>query len=107
MLPVRDDHDAYAEHVAATARLGGLRATVDPADEPLKARIRRWKLEKVPYILVVGDDDVTSATVGVNPRGSQRPDRGVALDAFVAAVAAEVEARGLPERGGDVDVDVP
>jgi len=100
VLPVRDDHDSYAIHVADTCRRAGLRAEVEPADEPLGGRIRKWKLEKVPYVLVVGDDDTANGTVGVNARGSERPDRGVALEVFVDAVAAEVEARGTPEKGG-------
>ena len=77
----------------------GVRAASDPADEPLRARIRKWKMEKIPYILVVGDEDVGSATVGVNARGYKgRPDRGVALDAFMAAVLAEIESKGSPGR---------
>ena len=100
VLPVRDDHQSYAEVVADSCRKPGLRVVVDSADEPLGARIRRWKLEKVPYIVVVGDDDVTAATVGVNARGSDRPRRGVAAAAFVASVAAEVESRGSPETAG-------
>jgi threonyl-tRNA synthetase len=100
VLPVRDDHEPYAEHVAATCRGTGLRVEVDPANEPLGSRIRRWKLEKVPYVVVVGDDDTAAGTVGVNARGSERPDRGIALEAFVAAVAAEVESKGSPEKGG-------
>ncbi len=48
------------------------------ADEPLGARVRNAKLEKIPYILVVGDDDVAAGTVGVNARGSDPPERGVA-----------------------------
>jgi len=99
VVPVRDDHAAYAATVADRCRQVGLRVLVDPADEPLGGRIRRWKMEKVPYIVVVGDEDATSATVGVNSRGSERPERGVAIDAFVAAVAAEVEAKGSPESG--------
>ena len=43
------------------------------ADEPLGARIRKAKLEKLPYVLVVGDDDVEAGTVGVNARGGERP----------------------------------
>jgi threonyl-tRNA synthetase len=97
VLPVRDDHGAYADDVAARLRLAGLRAAVGPADEPLPGRIRRWKVEKTPYILVVGDEDTTSGTVGVNARGSDRPRRGVDVDAFIAAVVAEVEAKGSPE----------
>jgi threonyl-tRNA synthetase len=100
VLPVRDDHDAYAHDVADVLRAARVRVEVDAADEPLNPRIRRRKLEKVPYLLVVGDDDVTSGTVGVNGRGSPRPDRGVALDAFVAAVSAEIVGRGSPEGGG-------
>jgi len=101
VLPVRDDHDGYARAVADACGAAGLRTEVDVADEPLGGRIRRRKLEKVPYVLVVGDDDTAARTVGVNARGSQRPDRGVALDAFVARVAAEVTTKGLPERDAD------
>jgi threonyl-tRNA synthetase len=101
VLPVRDDHDDYAREVAGALRVADVRAEVDTADEPLPARIRRWKLQKVPYILVVGDDDTAARTVGVNARSSARPDRGVALDSFVAAVSAEIAERGSPERGDD------
>ncbi len=59
------------------------------ADEPLGGRIRKAKLEKLPYILVVGDADVAAGTVGVNPRGGQ-VERGVAVDDFLARLAAEV-----------------
>jgi threonyl-tRNA synthetase len=97
VLPVRDDHNSYAEEVAERCRQAGLRTTVDPAHEPLGGRIRRSKMEKVPYIVVVGDDDVAAGSVGVNARGSDRPRRGVALHEFVAAVVAEVEAKGSPE----------
>jgi threonyl-tRNA synthetase len=68
VLPVRADHHVYADRVASRCAGGGIRAEVDAADEPIGARIRRRKLEKVPYILVVGDDDVTATTVGVNRR---------------------------------------
>ena len=44
-------------------------------------------------MLVVGDDDVEHGTVGVNARGSDEPERGVTVDAFVARLAAEVDAR--------------
>ncbi|MHB8440280.1 MAG: threonine--tRNA ligase [Acidimicrobiales bacterium] len=93
VLPVRDDHDEYARSVADTCKGAGLRVQVDEADEPLGARIRRRKMEKLPYVLVVGDDDVSGATVGVNRRGAERPQRGIALDAFVRDVVDEVAQR--------------
>jgi threonyl-tRNA synthetase len=93
ILGVRDDHDAYAEEVASQCRAAGLRVDVVRADEPLGGRIRRAKLEKLPYVLVVGDDDVAAKTVGVNAR-SKDVERGVAVSDFVTRVRAEVEARG-------------
>ena len=89
VLAVRDDHQDYADSVVATLKGAGLRVDTVVADEPLGGRIRRAKLEKLPYVLVVGDADVAAGTVGVNPRGGE-VERGVAVDAFVARLADEV-----------------
>jgi threonyl-tRNA synthetase len=97
VLGVRDTHDAYALYVAETLALDGLRVSVEEASQPLGARIRTAKLEKLPYILVVGDDDVEKGTVGVNARGSNDPDRGVSVAAFRDRVVDEVAAHGSPE----------
>jgi threonyl-tRNA synthetase len=87
--------------VAHDLRSLGIRVETDPANEPLGARIRKAKLLKIPYILVVGDDDVAAGTVGVNRRGSDRPDRGVPLSEFTSVLLDEVAARSLPEAAGD------
>ncbi len=89
VLAVRDDHQPYADTVVAQLKAAGLRADTVAADEPLGGRIRKAKLEKMPYVLVVGDADVAAGTVGVNPRGGE-VERGVAVDAFVARLADEV-----------------
>jgi threonyl-tRNA synthetase len=86
VLPVRDDHHRYASEVAGTLGAEGIRVATVAADEPLGARIRRAKLERVPYVLVVGEEDVAARTVGVNRRGTDRPERGVALGALVEEV---------------------
>ena len=95
VLPVRDDHVDYAASATDRFAAGGLRAEMEDASEPLGARIRRAKLEKVPYVLVVGDDDVASGTVGVNRRGDDRPERGVALEEAVARVRVDVASRRI------------
>jgi threonyl-tRNA synthetase len=97
VLGVRDDHDGYAHQVAAALRLDGVRVSVDAANEPLGARIRRAKLEKVPYILVVGDDDVAARTVGINARGANDPERGVRLEDFRSRLRDEIIDHGSPE----------
>ncbi len=97
VLGVRNDHDAYATSVAEALRRDGVRVTVEEASEPLGARIRKAKLEKVPYILVVGDDDVAKGTLGVNQRGSNDPERGVALAEFRQRLNLEIAEHGSPE----------
>ncbi len=89
VLPVRDDHDVYARRLVDRLRAEGYRADMAEADEKLGNRIRKAKVEKLPYVLVVGDDDVERSTVGVNPRGGE-VERGVAVDAFIDRLAADV-----------------
>jgi threonyl-tRNA synthetase len=94
VLPVADRHDAYAFRVAGRLKAEGFRVEHHDAHlDSLGARIRRAKNEKVPFVLVVGDDDVQAGTVGVNSRGADDPERGVAVDAFVERIAAEVAAK--------------
>jgi threonyl-tRNA synthetase len=92
VLGVRNDHDAYALRVCDRLRAEGYRADMIDADEPLGARIRRAKLEKIPHVLVVGDDDVREGTVADNPRGGE-VERGIELDDFVLRLEGEIEAK--------------
>jgi len=90
VLGVRDDHQAYVDRIADRLRAEGFRADCEDASDKLGARIRKAKLEKVPYVLVVGDDDVEHGTVGVSARGSEQPERGVKVDAFIDRLRADV-----------------
>ncbi len=66
------------------------------ADDGLGKRSRNGKIDKIPYVLVVGDDDVAARTIGVNIRtdmqaeGAPDVERDVPLDGFVARFQAEV-----------------
>ncbi len=100
VLGVRNDHDEYAFEIVTALKARGIRASIDYANEPLGGRIRNAKQEKIPYILVVGDEDVTARSVGVNARGSNDPERGVRLDAFIERVVKEVADHGSPELHG-------
>jgi threonyl-tRNA synthetase len=97
VLGVRGDHEEYAHKVADRLRAVGVRVSVDPSDEPIPARIRRAKVLKVPYILVVGDEDMHAGTVGVNRRGGQPPERGVELTSFTEMLEREIAERRIPE----------
>ncbi|MGZ6930004.1 MAG: threonine--tRNA ligase [Acidimicrobiia bacterium] len=94
VLPVADRHHDYALEVARRLREEHLRVEVlDAHHDTLGNRVRRAKTDKVPYVLVVGDDDVEHTTVGVNARGTDAPERGVGLEDFVGRVLAEVRER--------------
>jgi threonyl-tRNA synthetase len=90
VLGVRDDHNDYVQDVVAQLKAEGFRVDWEDASDKLGARIRKAKLEKLPYVLVVGDDDVAAGTVGVNARGSEQPDRGVPVRGFVERLRHDV-----------------
>ncbi len=92
VLAVTEAHEGYAESVVAALKARGVRVESEAANEKLGNRIRKAKTMKIPYVLVVGDDDIANGTVGVNPRGGD-VERGVALDDFVTRVTAQIAAR--------------
>ena len=89
VLPVADAHEPYAQEVVAKLKAAGLRVDLIDSSDQLGKRIRAAKLDKIPYVLVVGDDDVANTTLGVNPRGGD-VERNVPLDEFVRRVLAEI-----------------
>jgi threonyl-tRNA synthetase len=97
VLPVALAHHEYALDLVQKLKKAGFRADISHPDDQLGKRIRNAKLEKIPYVLVVGDTDVEAGTVGVNPRGGD-VDRDIPVDLFMASLRAEV-AEG--EMGGE------
>jgi threonyl-tRNA synthetase len=89
VLPVAVAHDEYATSVVAALRVAGFRVEIAHAEEQLGKRIRNSKVEKIPYVLVVGDSDVENGTVGVNPRGGD-VNRDVPVASFIEALRSEV-----------------
>ena len=89
VLPVAEAHEEYAQQVVAELRKRGLRADMVAANDQLGKRIRAAKLDKLPYVLVVGDDDVAACTVGVNPRGGE-VERGVSVAEFTRRLLEEI-----------------
>ena len=89
ILPVASAHEEYAAELRNQFANAGLRVDVTHADDQLGKRIRNAKLEKLPYVLVVGDDDVAHHSVGVNPRGGE-VERDVLANDFLARVLTEI-----------------
>ena len=92
VLPVAEAHLDHAVGVAARLRERGARVDVVDATDSLGNRIRQAQGEELPYVLVVGDDDVAADTVGVNARGTD-VERDVPFGEFAARLAADVAGR--------------
>lgn len=94
ILPVADRHNDRANELREELRTLGIRAEVHDAHaDTLGARVRRAKTEKVPYVLVLGDEDVEARTAGVNRRGSDDPERGVLVSDFITQIQNDIISR--------------
>ena len=92
ILPVAEEHENYADQVAETLRKKDFRVETERASNSLGKRIRDVKSQKIPYVLVVGGEDVESQTVGVNQRIGE-VQRGVPLNAFIEDLEDEVRSQ--------------
>jgi threonyl-tRNA synthetase len=94
MVPITDHHIAYAEKVADDLRAAGLRVEVDASSERMNKKIRNAQLQKIPYMLVVGDKELENGTVAVRTRDNE--DRGaVSLTEFKAQAATLVTTKSM------------
>ena len=92
LLTVTDRANAYAEDVCKALDAAGVRAECDERNEKIGKKIRETTLEKVPYMLVLGDRDVENGTVSVRTRAGE--DLGaMPLDQFIAKITEEIRTR--------------
>jgi threonyl-tRNA synthetase len=91
VLPIADRHTEYADNVAARLRELGLRVHVDHRSESTRYKIREAQVQKVPYMLVVGDKEVEGGSVAVRHRqaGDLGPQPVAEFGARVARLASE------------------
>ena len=94
LVPISERHHAYAEKVRQRLHSAGMRVEVDPRNEKMNAKIRDFTLQKIPYVLVMGDKEESSEAVSVRTRG--KGDQGsMPLEQFVAQAQARVANRAL------------
>ena len=92
LLTVTDRANAYAEDISAKLDAAGVRAEVDERNEKIGKKIRETTLEKVPYMLVLGDRDIENGTVSVRTRAGE--DLGaMPLAQFVEKITEEIRTR--------------
>ena len=91
-IPVADVHADYLHEVAARMRAQGLRVEVDDSDDRMQKKIRNAQLQKVPFMMIAGSDDIEAGAVSFRYRDG-RQDNGVPVDEAIARVAQAVADR--------------
>lgn len=92
VAPISEHQIDYGRQVRDSLTKRGFRVELDESNEKLGYKIRHWKTQKVPYILVVGKQETADGTVNVNERGIEAK-RTVPVDAFAAELQSKVESK--------------
>jgi threonyl-tRNA synthetase len=86
IIPISEKHTEYGQKVAQQLKDAGVRVHLDDRNEKMNAKIREHTLQKVPFLLVVGEKEAEAGTVNVRVRGQQQPEGTVPVAQFVERV---------------------
>jgi threonyl-tRNA synthetase len=90
MIPISERHAEYANKVADQLKAVGVRVHVDARNEKMNAKIREHAMQKVPFLLVVGDKEAEAGNVNVRTRGKEKTEDMPAVE-FVARIKGLIE----------------
>ena len=94
VLNITDAQGEYAKNVAKTLKNQGLRVDLDLRNEKITYKIREHSMQKLPFLLVVGDKEMAAGSVAVRARGGN--DLGVmSLDAFVQLISSDITDKSI------------
>lgn len=91
-IPIAERHVDYLYDVAERLKRAGIRVEVDDSDDRMQKKIRNAQLQKVPFMMIAGDDDLAAGAVSFRYRDGHQ-DNGVSVDEAIARVVAAVESR--------------
>ncbi len=95
VLPITDDHAAGAGEIVGRLKEAGLVAQLDVRSDTLNYRIRDGEMNKIPYLLVVGDRELEAGTVAVRARGAEKKQVVMPVQEFIDRVTDEIRTRAL------------
>ncbi len=103
IIPISDRHHEYANQVLAQLKAAGIRAELDTRSERMNAKIRDAQLQKIPYMLVVGDKEAAAEAVSVRLR-TNVDLKSMPLAQFVERVSGLIGAKSREVCGGSVEI---
>ena len=91
-IPISETHVGYLADVVAQLRARGIRVEVDDSDDRMQKKIRTAHKQKVPFMLIAGDDDVAAGAVSFRYRNGEQKN-GVPIEDAIAEIVDAVERR--------------
>ncbi|MDD6603225.1 MAG: threonine--tRNA ligase [Eubacteriales bacterium] len=92
LLPIADRHHQYAREIMSKLQAAGVRCELDDRSEKTGFKIRSAQMEKIPYMILVGDKDIEAGTISVRSR--KNGDEGATtIDEFVARIKEEIDTK--------------
>ncbi len=92
VLPITDRNLGFSKQILDTLKANGIRASLDDRSEKIGYKIREAHNEKIPYLIVVGDEEETNGTIAIRGRGNENAS-GLNLKDFVERVKNEIETK--------------
>ena len=91
VIPVADRHNDYCYEIEKGLRSRDIRVEVDDRSERMNQKIRQAQLDKIPYMLIIGDKEVESSSVSVRMRSGDQTTQS--LDNFIKTVREAIDTR--------------
>jgi threonyl-tRNA synthetase len=89
LIPIADRHVDYAHEVAKQLKAEGIRVKVDEGNERMNAKIRNAQMQKIPYMLVVGDKEMEAKAVALRLRSGENPG-AIPVSDFISLAKKEI-----------------
>lgn len=93
ILPISEQQLEYGRALQAQLKAAGIRVELDASNEKLGYKIRHWKTQKIPYLLVIGKAEAADGTVAVNERGVEEKRPPVTIAAFIDEIKERIRTR--------------
>ena len=90
LIPIADRHVDYSHEVAKQLKKAGLRVEVDDGNDRMNAKIRKAQLQKVPYMLIIGDQELEAGEVALRLRSGENPGP-MSVETFVERALKDIE----------------
>src|SRR5260370_37227254 len=95
IIPISEKHTDYAQKVSQQLKAAGARVHLDDRNEKMNAKIREHTLQKVPFLLVVGEKEAEAGTGNVRVRGQQQPEGAGPVAQFMERVRKLIEEKAV------------